>query len=457
MASWRLAKSLETLRSQANAAVPNRSKAEDGTIGDAAHASRTSDHNPNPDGVVCALDLTHDPAGGFDSYNFADVLRQQRDTRIKYVISNKKIFYGPRSPSHGGDPASQWKWESYNGVNPHTKHVHISVGDARYYDKTDAWQFAGFPGTLPPATKPVLKKGSVGADVVFVQQHLGIPDDGVFGPQTEAAVKEYQRAHGLAVDGIVGPQTWASLLGTSGSPDWQTGITATEFGGPDDFERSAYDNHVITATEMGVALPFRFQGARPPVMAKPAGKPGPIVTTTIVDVGPWNTNDPYWQTPGKRPQAESGTDMSGRRTNKAGIDLTPAVARVLGIDGKGIVDWRFAQPVAKEAPAAVPTADVPVPARAEVKPMSDVIWTVVRYVLIAGGAFLAGKGFLKAEDVPSLVNDLVPALSGLVAALTALWGIYIRYGTKTVSVATGARPDVPTINTATGKVEVEGP
>lgn len=37
--------------------------------------------------------------------------------------------------------------------------------------------------------------------------------DGVFGTNTLAAVKRYQKDKGLTVDGIVGPQTWTSLLG----------------------------------------------------------------------------------------------------------------------------------------------------------------------------------------------------------------------------------------------------
>ena len=72
--SYRIAKSLGLLAATVNAAAPNRSKASDGWIGDASHAARKSDHNPNrtpgdgiPDGVVCALDITHDPANGCDA------------------------------------------------------------------------------------------------------------------------------------------------------------------------------------------------------------------------------------------------------------------------------------------------------------------------------------------------------------------------------------------------------
>jgi hypothetical protein len=96
---------------------------------------------------------------------------------------------------------------------------------------------------------------------------------------------------------------------------------------------------VLNDEDFYVALPDRFEGERPLVRVhNPAT--GEWGVATIEDVGPWNTNDPYWET-GDRPQAESGTDKSGRKTNGAGIDLSPALAEALGIDGMGTVDWDF--------------------------------------------------------------------------------------------------------------------
>jgi uncharacterized protein (TIGR02594 family) len=126
----------------------------------------------------------------------------------------------------------------------------------------------------------------------------------------------------------------AAVISTTSStaPTHQTGIIATVFGG----QQSAYGG-AIDDNSPGVALPFRFTGTRPKVIVTSATG---SLECSIVDVGPWNINDPYWNN-GTRPQAESGIDMTGRKTNKAGIDLTVAAAKTLGIDGKGLVSWNF--------------------------------------------------------------------------------------------------------------------
>lgn len=130
--AWRLAKSLETLRSQINAAYPNRSKASDGTIGDAAHAASASDHNPNRNNVVCAFDITHDPARGLDAHKLAEYLRTHRHPNLRYIISNARI----------AGWWTNWQWQPSSG---HTQHVHISVGtlgvgDGQTYDRYDSTQ-----------------------------------------------------------------------------------------------------------------------------------------------------------------------------------------------------------------------------------------------------------------------------------------------------------------------------
>jgi peptidoglycan hydrolase-like protein with peptidoglycan-binding domain len=53
--------------------------------------------------------------------------------------------------------------------------------------------------------------------VAAVQGALGIPADGIAGPQTRRALKRFQRAHGLEADGIAGAATLAAL-GLDGSP-----------------------------------------------------------------------------------------------------------------------------------------------------------------------------------------------------------------------------------------------
>lgn len=62
------------------------------------------------------------------------------------------------------------------------------------------------------ATRPTLRKGSKGPDVVTLQTALGVkPIDGDFGPITETAVKNFQTDEGLTADGVVGPLTWAAI------------------------------------------------------------------------------------------------------------------------------------------------------------------------------------------------------------------------------------------------------
>lgn len=157
----RLAVSLVNLRSQANAWAPTRLTDSDGWIGDAAHASRPSRHNPNDAGVVCAIDLTHDPKNGFDVHLFARLLVAAIKAGIivipdlEYIISNDQTA----SRRNG------WNWVAYKPNDPkrnkHIKHAHFAVGRGEdseptppYDDITD-WHVAELLGDIPPATQPI--------------------------------------------------------------------------------------------------------------------------------------------------------------------------------------------------------------------------------------------------------------------------------------------------------------
>lgn len=61
----------------------------------------------------------------------------------------------------------------------------------------------------------LLKLGSKGENVKIVQKKLGLTVDGIFGPKTEAAVKEFQKNNGIYPDGMVGPKTWPLIQATS--------------------------------------------------------------------------------------------------------------------------------------------------------------------------------------------------------------------------------------------------
>jgi hypothetical protein len=85
--------------------------------------------------------------------------------------------------------------------------------------------------------------------------------------------------------------------------------------------------------------------------------------------------------------------------------------------------------------------------------MNDQVWQSIRYLLIAGGMFMAGKGSVDMSQVPSLVDALMQVGGAAVSLGTAAWGFYVKYKTRAVPASVAARIDVPTVNAATGKVE----
>lgn len=119
--SPKLCKAGRTLREQIDDAYPSRDRKSDGWIGDARHSHRKSDHNPDAQGWVRAIDVDADLGFRDESWYLADQLRvaAKRDRRINYII-------------HRGRIASRrglLRWRKYDG-NPHDHHIHVSFTPA---------------------------------------------------------------------------------------------------------------------------------------------------------------------------------------------------------------------------------------------------------------------------------------------------------------------------------------
>ena len=123
MASPYLVPCLVTLRAEFNAVAPGRDKGADGWIGDTAHQSRTSDHNPDSQGRVLAVDIDSTgpwPGVGVTDFNAFNMMVEslRGDARLEYIIWNRRIC----SRDQG------WKWRTYTGTtDPHTGHAHFSA------------------------------------------------------------------------------------------------------------------------------------------------------------------------------------------------------------------------------------------------------------------------------------------------------------------------------------------
>lgn len=223
MSNWKLAPALTTLFAEINKKWPNRDKSTDGTIGDAAHSSRDSEHNPNddphdsvPDGLVTAGDIDKD---GINVNLLLNTLIG--DDRVWYVIHNRTIW----SRTYG------WKARAYTGSNPHIGHIHVSLTQSKaQVNSTKTWGLGKAAAPKPPATKPKYEKLSAGvkvgkrhAQVPLLQRSLIKAGYGpirgsvttFYGPETVKAVERFHKKNpqfaSSKQDGVIGPKGFEHL------------------------------------------------------------------------------------------------------------------------------------------------------------------------------------------------------------------------------------------------------
>ena len=136
---WRVAPSIKTFGDQIMAARGSTaSLPTDGTLGDTAHSNRVSDHNPDPQGIVRALDFHEHTPGFVDAVG--EALRARKDPRLKYFIHDDRLF-----SSYATSSRKAWEWGPYTGINGHENHGHLSVVSTAIANNTDPWLAPGGP------------------------------------------------------------------------------------------------------------------------------------------------------------------------------------------------------------------------------------------------------------------------------------------------------------------------
>lgn len=190
--SWYLAPSLARLRSQVDRRWPNRSKVSDGSIGDAAHTTRASDHNPDPKtGVVRALDITTPQTAQGKQIGEAILAATWQDPRTFYVIWRRKIYY-----------RGETKPRAYNGLNAHQNHIHVSIDRKKKSAETDTTNWKGLG--MAYMSSPMLGRFTSGYNL---NRYITLNGKRVFSPHKGIDIAP-------PVAGTVGTPVYAMFDGT---------------------------------------------------------------------------------------------------------------------------------------------------------------------------------------------------------------------------------------------------
>ncbi|MGO9489952.1 MAG: peptidoglycan-binding protein [Solirubrobacteraceae bacterium] len=176
-----------------SASIANVGPGEEGSAGtthDAIDQSSATGSEATGDAVRRLQSALHLPADGDFGPETEAAVRRLQDRHGLTVDG----IVGPATWGVIGVSGAETLTPPPSALPVHRSHHHSAVAAT-----------AGQPGP----------EGEGGGDAVRrLQKALKLPEDGEFGPETEAAVRRLQARHGLTVDGVVGPATW-QLLGVT--------------------------------------------------------------------------------------------------------------------------------------------------------------------------------------------------------------------------------------------------
>ncbi len=209
----RIAGSIEQLRDEIIAVSPNQTLY---IFDDTPQLD--SDHDANAEGVVCALDCMQ--GNGLDLGAVAEQIRKRENPDLKYVIYNRRIASASSNPP--------WSWRTYTGSNPHTDHIHTSVGvgsdghSKPPYDDRTSWGIAkvvtgGTYMLCKKGDKDLARDGKVTAlqKLILKVDSTLLPKfgaDGDYGAETSTALVALGVVGGDPTGNTYGPHEYAELF-----------------------------------------------------------------------------------------------------------------------------------------------------------------------------------------------------------------------------------------------------
>lgn len=165
-----------------------------------------------------------------------------------------------------------------------------------------------------------IQRGTKGDKVKAIQQVLGIEADGIFGIQTENAVKEFQRANGLVADGIVGDKTWAKMF-------YDDGVGTVDITNAFIYTHITYSPNrqikyiAIHYTAGSTSRKGSALNTRNVFLSRQASADFVVDDDTIVQINPSLKNYYCWSVGDRKNNSTGGGQLNGKATNKNTISI----------------------------------------------------------------------------------------------------------------------------------------